>query len=965
MGKEAKPVYAVVNPSGNVEGLEIKLGDVLKHLKPFKLRAPFAWIVGGLAVHGKTKGDIDVLVRAREGELSPEMWKALTFRIQRALPPELAERVQFHTDDLSGPITDNVPLYDLEVTEAERAVVRMDFPLACQDFLDGKHGGTEAEMAEVRAELVKAVQPAKFFKPMKPTLAAEPYERLTLDSLKRTLREKGTFPALVQKKLDGLSAILWKQGKRVGAYSDDGKDLSNSLALADILLKLREHKRASLVLVGELEAWRGDMHLPRDVLTGIVHSKTGAPEGVDITATFHDALYVDGDDLSDKPTTDRFAVLSKLGGLDKGGMGIVQSDEAADADEAVKLARKMGGLKGSEGALVKAAESAYKTGTEAADWFKWRHNAVVTALVVEPVETKVKGVYNYHFGFKPPPKAGEVLPGLTRRVNGEAVVYSGKTFSTDRKYGKGDLIAIEATTVNSYPKTGQVTLWLPRVLDDKYRAEKAHTTSQVIAAAKREPHVLVVRGERPIDAVTFEKAENPRLYLDMGGYVRPLGADGLVKIAGFVSVEYEVAKEKQPADPFMRYPDEGKTWRYSVGEHWRGRSVHADLRMELEKGETFVGWTLNTQVKGAVKEPVTTKAAAEAWAAKGGHSKIDWKTGEWAKRKRGKAFVNVEVVSERKGLGTFAWIGFEGVVKPGDVGATKEFPGVFNLVDRGAVQFGAQKPWVHEYFFNSSGKGGLSGRYIFRQLRAEALQRRKQFVVPPAAEAEFREEAAWFFIKAVDQTPYVLSNRAVSDAWLPPKGVSALPRDVRKRVPLDLRYWETSGKEALERRRELRKLFLKEDIVKAAAPEKVPFVLQWHGFRKRGEKPVRAGVTHQHYDVRFDFNEPTLRHWVLSESPLEHDETVGYFKRGPQKEAMEAEGEFEPGDKLGLNPTKESRAFVKILDKGSAKVFVDDMDGGVLKVRFAGKRLKGMWLFERRDAAEWHVRKVAEAPKKS
>jgi hypothetical protein len=113
--KEAleKRQYATVNPSGDQRGRRIYLGEVLEHLKSFKLRKPYIYLVGGLAIHGETEGDIDILIRDTED--LPESFKhAIHFRLGRALPPDLAERLQIHFDNFHGPFTDFVELFDLK-----------------------------------------------------------------------------------------------------------------------------------------------------------------------------------------------------------------------------------------------------------------------------------------------------------------------------------------------------------------------------------------------------------------------------------------------------------------------------------------------------------------------------------------------------------------------------------------------------------------------------------------------------------------------------------------------------------------------------------------------------------------------------------------------------------------------------------------------------------------------------------
>ena len=715
------------------------------------------------------------------------------------------------------------------------------------------------------------------------------------------------------------------------------------------------------------------------------------------------------------------------------------------------------------------------------------------------------------------------------------------------------------------------------------------------------------------------------------------------------------------ADPFMRLPAEDEPHRYVVQEHWRGKSVHADFRIESVGNDALIGWTLNVLIAGAIKDSVETLAQAKALKP-ADYSKIDWETGEFKKRRKegAEALVDVEIVAERKAVEPHAWLTVEGEVKPGEVGATANFPGVFRIVDKGACDYGAQKPWFHEYFPRSDrDKGGFRYRLIFRQLRVADIQEEnrgkalapdlvarylerdadlaredwdagyweflKAEAVIPAAETKFREEATWLLIKPIDQTPYVLSDRAVEDGWVPPAGFSALPRAIREKVPAAYRYWQMErdterremrdalaaafeeGEVALpgfEKAEEFEKrklvpfnqwggsakyaaslskklpehkryvepfcgsaalFFAKEpaeesvlsdadpevvfalkyiqrltpqriealkrlpwtvsragykrakkcepksdserfwrlaygrlcawggrpqmsgystihegqsydleelwrfheklkgariackdwketirdcdgagalffldppyvgewgtdegippeDIAQAAAKLKgefliaytdsararrafarvgrlfkmkflearnrglwakrnrlfvasfdvkksddlewieaaegaARFVLQYHYFRKRGEKPIRSGPTTWHYDLRIDAGEKTLRHWVLDQDLTRADETVGYFKRDPDKRALEAEGFFPPGS--FMNPTKDTPSFVEIVDQGECRILVDEP--GLLKVTFEGETLRGTWLLEQKNS-NWHVRRVQEAP---
>lgn len=253
---------------------------------------------------------------------------------------------------------------------------------------------------------------------------------------------------------------------------------------------------------------------------------------------------------------------------------------------------------------------------------------------------------------------------------------------------------------------------------------------------------------------------------------------------------YELSQTQKQADPYMDVPPENETpYRYTVQQHWRGKSLHADLRIEHVPKKTLIGWTLNTMIAGSVKEPVTTLAQArEAAKDMADISKIDWTTGEWAqRRKRGQGEpTNVAVQSETKPLHPWTWIDVEGATKkqqPGEpppVGGTKNFPGVFHIVDQGKVEFGAQKPWLHEYFPRG---GALNYRVFFRLLKLETKKARESLGVcltcksaTPDVDVMWAngQARAWFCAecfdawkaehgKLIDSVKFVLGDRAYDD----------------------------------------------------------------------------------------------------------------------------------------------------------------------------------------------------------
>lgn len=227
-------------------------------------------------------------------------------------------------------------------------------------------------------------------------------------------------------------------------------------------------------------------------------------------------------------------------------------------------------------------------------------------------------------------------------------------------------------------------------------------------------------------------------------------------------------------EPYLDLPREGSPHRYVVQEHFRGQSLHADLRFEAPEKRFLIGWTLATGKAGALARPVTT--VEEASRIPGEASRIDWGSGAFEMGER-----PAEIAAFPKDPHELTWLDFEGLIQGEEgefppPGATRNFPGVLRIVDAGFIEYGCQKPGFHEYFLASDREsGGLRGRLTFRRV--------------PADEGV---DDAWLLAKPQDQTPYVLSEIAVADGWVPPEGFSALPTFLRNRVPAQYRYWDLS-----------------------------------------------------------------------------------------------------------------------------------------------------------------------------
>ena len=432
-------------------------------------------------------------------------------------------------------------------------------------------------------------------------------------------------------------------------------------------------------------------------------------------------------------------------------------------------------------------------------------------------------------------------------------------------------------------------------------------------------------------------------------------------------------------DPYLNCPDESKAYRYVNQHHYRGRTVHCDLRFQTDQ-DFLIGWTLLDGITDEIKDAVMTLKDARELDTQD-IFKIDWKKGKVKQREiKGGAVRPADIRAVEKKPEPLAWLEVEGVTPPGSVGATREFPGVFHIIDRGVIEYGTQKAYFHEYFLS---RGKLKGRIAFRMIGRELEQSLAQLdgntlatfyqarvtpvtegLLPPGIEEEEpRVPYYWVLMQPVDQTPYVLSKGAIDKNWLPPKGTSALPRAFRKNVPKRLQFWNLPKQEALQARKELAAM---EELVTPTTASKVPeskaeFVLQHHWWR--GQIVVRFGPSTEHWDLRI-LHDKKIWHLVLKNNPLGSRSVMGYEKPCTDLSSMEKgrkeTEELEPGTEW--NPTKDTPAFIKALDSGNC-VILEDEDL-FKKVDFKGKELKGVYVFTREDPdSDFWVMSVSDLTK--
>ena len=810
----------------------------------------------------------------------------------------------------------------------------------------------------------------KCFPMPKPTRPSYPGQPQTVDSLIELFEKHDDWlPAYIEKKYYGVNHQIHKDGDTVTIYSEDGGD--NTDRFPGIIEAVKKLRAKSLILCAEIEQWDGSQHLPREAVTGYINAKSD-PDDSNLCANVYDVLLVDGRDIHGEPTEARLKALSGLG-IGQSTVGVPKAGERLNAPPAATVAdlgqlrrdvEKYRRLPGSAGVVLKRKGAPYPlAGTTSDTWVKF-HNETLLYGLVSGREKTAAGAWVYQYGIMP----GKEKPEETVEVAGKKIVPVGDSFVSTQDLYNGDPISIATETVNlTRTKKGiTISAWVPRVMDDE--PAKVDTVDTLAARACK-------------DLVLQEK-----------------------DVSESGETDYRVpSRVRKQEDPYLEVPPEGKTYRFVVQHHHRGRSVHSDVRIE-NGSKMLIGWTLNTQIPGAIKEPVTTLAQAKEYTtneAMGKISKINWVTGEWANRpKRGAdKLVRTEILSERKALEPHAWIDVEGKTKdpepgkPPPVGGTRQYPGVFAIVEQGTVEYGAQKPWFHEYFFHGD---ALNYRMFFRELsirkaddkhceicgegpaielawedspgglfceKCSGWLTKAGIVLPPSEEQPMGDKAAWLAIYPEDSTPYVLGPEAVKKGWMPDDGDSALPKFVARQISEKYRYWSARGARAKAIRDDLVESIKAGDTTlnyeyskrEKASPLNAKFVLQEQTWR--GPIQVRVGPSRTRWMVRLDVGRPELVVIELSNNPIDDKEISASVESDKHKASMDLSGRISPGHYL--NPTKATPSFIEVLDRGPAKVLA--MSDDLIKVNFFGSDLKGLYIVER-NADEWLWTPSQEAP---
>ena len=917
---ETLPIYPG-STSSKYEPLD--LSDFLERWNSFVIRKPFINLVGSLANWERTEGDIDILVKARdpspllealdraiiklfeikEDALADVLIQVHQFihtdslflnakwRIERAFPEWTSEnRISILDDSFSGPFTNFVELADLVAVAREE---------------------------KERQEMIQLGAPRKLklfehFPMLKPLHGRKKEEVYSIDSVIETIKSRkedwfktGVF---VEIKYDGTHIQCHKQGDIVMLITEDGTVVTkNCPTVARELLA----KAGDWIICGEMELWKEGKHQPRADCAGVLNSKEAHPDEKFLRFNIFDILWHDENaygDLHELPFSDRIKYLDKIADSEhiKKSKRILCHSEA----EVRKAIEKVSKEEGSEGAYLKKADFKYHLTGRTNENIKFKVEISLDAVVLKKNKVaKTEKTFYYHCGLK----------------SDSEMVYCGKTFNTNIAAKVGDIIKVIFVDISGYtdPTTKKrwCNWWAPRVSmlrTDKKVPDSMDTAWKMVKATtgrfedRKMPDIkhleqLAEKGKRFVLQHHFRGASE---HIDFRVQINHV-------LEGFTIAA-------QHAD--ILKDELAKHWKLDKTKDVYSLFWDKELAYQLDKKEKITKEPSATLKKKIFDFHVALHKDAKYW-------KVDLETGEEKKRKGAvEGTKQVEkIFCVKKGKEPFEWLDIEGVTKPREIepepGGTRFYPGIFVEIDSGVYYPGAQKPYFKEYFL--AGKK-WKGRIVFRLV---------------AGLRGTKAVADWLYWKPDDQSPYVLSSRAIKDNWFPDGG-SAMSPEWERKLPAELQFWRADKSKRAEVRKLARKYLLQKKMLSAESSS--GFILTNRNWA--GQLVVR-GLPFEDYHLKIDSKkfhldkDPSSKVPDVGISALQFEGKEEYFKEGKKQ------------PKTAVNPNAKIPAFVEIIDHGSMEIIADEPL--YLHVRFKGKKLKGLYYFRRTSRLSnfWSLKK--------
>lgn len=435
---------------------QVDLPDKDKRLSWLSSRAQelpdFVWIPDFVSITGSTifadrpPHDLDIVVRVDRMDSLLSLKLDRVFREYLEHPPHLVL-------EPAGPNWPYFPLYDLVLRKKNKfEVTSINEPEFARRIYHQRAATEEVAKQAQQSREEDKLKLFRFYLGMKPTRITLAGERQTVDRFVSYFTEDD-FPVLNSKKFDGVHLLIFRKGDKVEIWSDDGSQFDNA-RMPSAIKELVALKADNFIVEVEMEQWLDKIHQPREAAAAKLHRKE-IEDDADLILNVFTCLFLNDENLHKESESRRQEALDSLG-IKYSTNGVpdlshklnkVPNDICDTPKELKKSTEKLRFVAASEGVVAKKANSVYYLdGNARQGWIKFHNNALLTAKVIEAIETKTAGVFNYRYGIRPGDYA--FAPGDMTEVGDEELVEVGKTFSTTVECSRGDLIQVEFETFN-------------------------------------------------------------------------------------------------------------------------------------------------------------------------------------------------------------------------------------------------------------------------------------------------------------------------------------------------------------------------------------------------------------------------------------------------------------------------------------------------------------------------------------
>lgn len=455
----------------------------------------------GGSIYAKNREPYDLDCIIKDKDFPGEYLLKLTRMNQYAMSKVFKDQRPIeYSGSLRGPNWRSLAAYDLVLRPKKKFVFKdldeSGFEKAC--YMEEEVTTEDVIKTAKEAVSKNKITPLEFFYAMKPTKPDYGEKRSAIERFVDFFDEED-FPVLASKKMDGINSIIQKHKDKIKVWTEQGQDITGKVPhLVEAIKKLPVE---TFSVLAELEMWEGSKHYPREATAGQINRKV--PDDSNIIANIYTSTYMDGPNIKDikgdiheLPEDERQEYLDYLK-ISQSTNGVpdvslrfnVVPNTLVNNKKELRRAVSLLSLKpASEGVVTKKNSAIYYLdGNSRNGWGKYHLTSYLAGIIIEPIETKVKGTFNYAYALEP--GNFNIARKNLEEVKDKEYVVLGKTFSSATNFKRGDVILIEFETFNfsknKKDDTIDVSAWAPRVIGRSNRTTP-ETIKEAVARARKE-----------------------------------------------------------------------------------------------------------------------------------------------------------------------------------------------------------------------------------------------------------------------------------------------------------------------------------------------------------------------------------------------------------------------------------------------------------------------------------------------